>query len=134
MVTEFGMSPQLGRMYYSESQTSPFLAGSGAMVKESIHSEETLREIDLEVKRLVDEAYRTAHEILTSQRTTLEDLSSELFETETMTAEQMHKIIDRHRAGPKIAAGTSVTVVNDSAVAQEADDDDIPDVAAGPAG
>ena len=51
-----------------------------------------------------------------------------------MTAEQMHKIIDRHRAGPKIAAGTSVTVVNDSAVAQEADDDDIPDVAAGPAG
>lgn len=108
MVTEFGMSPRLGRMFYSDAQRSPFLAGSGAMMRETIHSEETLREIDLEVKRLVDEGYRTAYEALTERREILDHLSRELFETETMAAEQMHAIINEHRGGPKIMPGTSV--------------------------
>ncbi|MCA9047217.1 MAG: ATP-dependent zinc metalloprotease FtsH [Planctomycetaceae bacterium] len=124
MVTEFGMSPRLGRMFYSESQSSPFLAGSGAMVRESIHSEETLREIDLEVKRLVDEAYRSACEALTSQRETLDHLARELFEQETMTAEQMHAIIDRHHDGPKIVPGTSVEKTGSGAAGAAAADED----------
>lgn len=104
MVTEFGMSPRLGRMYYSEAQRSPFLAGSGAIVSESIHSEATLREIDIEVKRLVDEAYRTALDTLTSQRETLEKITADLIEMETMSAEHMHKVIDANRKGPKLMA------------------------------
>ncbi len=104
MVTEFGMSPRLGRMYYSEAQRSPFLAGSGGMVSESVHSEATLREIDIEVKRLVDEAYRTALDTLTSQRETLEKITADLIEMETMSAEHMHKVIDANRKGPKLMA------------------------------
>lgn len=134
MVTEFGMSPRLGRTYYSESQTSPFLAGSGAMVKESVHSEETLREIDLEVKRIVDESYRNAYEVLVSQRETLDHLSAELFEQETMSAEQMHQIIDEHRSGPKIVPGTSVTIAAETPPAApleggdaDGDDSDVAD-------
>ena len=110
MVTEFGMSPRMGRMYYSEAQRSPFLAGGGAIVTESIHAEATLREIDIEVKRLVDEAYRTAMDTLTSQRETLEKLTADLIEKETMSAEQMHKIIDENRKGPKLMAGAAVLV------------------------
>ncbi|MCA9066766.1 MAG: cell division protein FtsH, partial [Planctomycetaceae bacterium] len=110
MVTEFGMSPRLGRMYYSEAQRSPFLAGSGGMISESVHSEATLREIDLEVKRLVDEAHKTALEILSSQRQCLDRLSGDLMEMETMTAEHMHRVIDECRTGPKIMHGTSVTL------------------------
>jgi cell division protease FtsH len=107
MVTEFGMSPRLGRMFYSESQRSPFLgAGGGGMMQDSIHSEETLREIDLEVKRIVDESYRRAYEILKSQEEVLDHLSRDLFDKETMTAEEMHEIIGEHRDGPKIAPGT----------------------------
>jgi cell division protease FtsH len=123
MVTEFGMSPRLGRMYYSETQTSPFLAGSGGMVRESIHSEETLREIDLEVKRMVDEAYRCAYEVLMSQRATLDHLSCDLFEIETMSAQQMHVIIDQHRDGPKIVPGTAAATapVNRADVANSND-------------
>jgi len=105
MVTEFGMSPRMGRMYYSEAQRSPFLHGSGGIVSESIHSEATLREIDMEVKRLVDEAYRTAMDTLTSQRSTLEKITADLIEMETMSAEHMHKIIDANRKGPKLMAG-----------------------------
>ena len=95
----------MGRMYYSEAQRSPFLHGSGGMVSESIHSEATLREIDMEVKRLVDEAYRTAFDTLTSQRSTLEKITADLIEMETMSAEHMHKIIDANRKGPKLMAG-----------------------------
>ena len=51
-----------------------------------------------------------------------------------MNADQMHKIIDQHSAGPKIAAGTSVTVVNETAAEQATISDDVPDVASGPAG
>lgn len=108
MVTEFGMSPRLGRMFYSESQRSPFLgAGGPGIMQESIHSEETLREIDLEVKRIVDESYRRAYEILKSQEDVLEHLSRDLFEKETMTAEEMQAIIREHRDGPQIAPGTA---------------------------
>lgn len=117
MVTEFGMSPRLGRMFYSESQRSPFLGSGGpGIIQESIHSEETLREIDLEVKRIVDESYRRAYEILVSQQDVLEHLSRDLFEKETMTAEEMQGIIREHRDGPKIAPGTA-------AIAARADED-----------
>ena len=114
MVTEFGMSPRLGRMYYSEAQRSPFLAGAGGIVSESIHSEATLREIDIEVKRLVDDAYRTALDTLTSQRETLEKLTADLIEMETMSAEHMHKVIDANRKGPKLMA-IAGTIVEPSA-------------------
>jgi len=114
MVTEFGMSPRLGRMFYSESQTSPFLGGGGAVVRESIHSEETLREIDLEVKRMVDEAYRTAYEVLVSKRSTLDELSAQLFEQETMSADEMHAVIDQHRDGPKIVPGTAPGILREA--------------------
>jgi cell division protease FtsH len=109
MVTEFGMSPRLGRMYYSESQRSPFLAGSGGIVSESIHAEATLREIDLEVRRLVDEACQTAMETLTSQRETLEKLSADLMEMETMTAEHMHRVIEQTRKAPRLMVMPSST-------------------------
>lgn len=138
MVTEFGMSPRLGRTFYSESQASPFLAGSGGMVKESVHSEETRREIDLEVKRIVDESYRTAYEVLTSRIDTLNHLSRDLFELETMSAKQMHAIIDEHRDGPKIVPGTSVTNSPDTNSAQQVSDEapsdsDSPEAAGGSA-
>jgi cell division protease FtsH len=102
MVTEFGMSPKLGRVYYSESQRSPFLAGSGSVVSDSIHSEATRREIDLEVRRFVDEAARTAIDTLTAQRETLEKLSADLMEMETMSAEHLHRVIEQTRKAPRL--------------------------------
>ncbi len=114
MVTEFGMSPRLGRMFYSEANTSPFLNSGGGMIRESAHSAETMREIDLEVKRLVDEAYRCAYDILTTQRKTLDEITRVLFDEEIMSAEQMHAIIDEHRDGPQIMAGTSVAITDQS--------------------
>ncbi len=117
MVTEFGMSPRMGRMYYSEAQRSPFLGGSGNIITESVHSEATLREIDQEVKRLVDEGYRMAMETLTAQRQTLDKLTADLIEMETMSAEHMHRVIEENRTGPKIMHGTTGLILPDSGTA-----------------
>ena len=66
MVTEFGMSSKLGRVRYSERVRSPFLGTD--VPNDSVHSEETIREIDLEVRRIIDMCGKTVFEILTTRR------------------------------------------------------------------
>lgn len=107
MVTEFGMSPKLGRVHYSESRSSPFLAGSGTTVDYS-HSEETIREIDLEVRRIIDSAYDTANEILSTRRPVMEHLTRELLERETIEAATLYEILEYYKTGPQIKPGTFV--------------------------
>ena len=63
MVTEFGMSSKLGRVHYSDVQRSPFLMNAMTAV-EHAHSEQTAREIDMEVKKIIDECSQTAAEVL----------------------------------------------------------------------
>ncbi len=58
MVAEFGMSPKLGRVSYQSEGRSPFLAGGGA--GDYAWSQHTAREIDLEVRRLLDESQAKA--------------------------------------------------------------------------
>ena len=55
MVMDYGMS-RLGRVNYRESSRSPFLATGNEFPREHSHSEQTVREIDQEVKRIIDES------------------------------------------------------------------------------
>ena len=107
MVTEYGMSPKMGRVNYSESRRSPFQYGAGHSVEGS-HSEQTMREIDLEVKRIVDECMETSHEIMRTRRAALDQLTRELIEVEVMDSERLQKILDAHRTGPQLKPGTFV--------------------------
>jgi cell division protease FtsH len=107
MVTEFGMSPKLGRVHYSESRKSAFLMGSVGAANYS-HSEETIREIDLEVRRIIDSAYDTARAVLATQRPAMEHLTRELLEKETIEGSLIQSILDQHRTGPQIKPGTYV--------------------------
>lgn len=108
MVTEFGMSPKLGRVHYSENSRSPFL-GTQQPASEPSHSEDTVREIDLEVKRIIDECSTTAYDILNNRRAALEQMTSELMEVEVMDAEQLKKILEAHKTSPQISPGTYAT-------------------------
>lgn len=108
MVMEFGMSPKLGRVNYRESKRSPFLGLQASTPGDYVHSETTVREIDLEVKRIVDECMQTAYDTLVQRRDVLEHLTRELIEIEVMDAEQLQKILDTHRKGPQIKPGTFV--------------------------
>ena len=106
MITEFGMSPKLGRVHYSETRSSPFLGGSSSPA-EYQHSEETIREIDLEVRRVIDAAYDTAHEILSTRRTAMEHITRELLEREVIDQPQLQAILDQYKTGPQLKPGTS---------------------------
>ena len=105
MVTEFGMSQKLGRVYYSEARRSPFL-GTPAP-GDAVHSEDTIREIDLEVRRLIDESATSALDILNERREVLEHMTKELLEIEVMDAAHLKRILDEHKTGPQLVPGTS---------------------------
>ncbi len=104
MVTEWGMSEKIGKVHYSESRSSPFFGGR--MSEEPVHSEETIREIDLEVKRIIDASYEQTLEIMQSRRQVLEQMTRDLIEVETMDADHLKRILDEHHPGAQIVPGT----------------------------
>lgn len=105
MVTEFGMSAKLGRVHYSDVQRSPFLMNSNSAA-EHAHSEQTAREIDLEVKKIIDECMHAAAEILKDRRDLLEQMTKELLEVEVMDDKHIKRILEAHKKGPSVMPGT----------------------------
>ncbi len=69
---------------------------------------ETIREIDLEVKRIIDDCGKVVFEILTNRRPVLEQMSRELLECEVMDAAHLRSIIDQHKTVPQLSPGTFV--------------------------
>ncbi|MBW3539776.1 MAG: ATP-dependent zinc metalloprotease FtsH [Planctomycetes bacterium] len=112
MVTEFGMSKKLGRVFYTENARSQYL-GAPSGGPDVIHSEETIREIDLEVKRIIDEASEAAHEILGTRRACLDHMARELMECEVMDADHLKRILDQHKTSPQLSPGTRLPAAGD---------------------
>jgi cell division protease FtsH len=91
MVTQFGMSDDLGPLSYGENEQEVFLGHSVTQQKHV--SEETAHKIDLEVRRIVDEAYAQAREILTNNLEPLHRLASALLEYESLNGEEIGAIL-----------------------------------------
>jgi cell division protease FtsH len=108
MVTEFGMSPKLGRVNYRETNTSPFLGTASARTAGDMHSEATRRDVDLEIKRIIDECMETARDVLSHRRPVLEHMTRDLIEAEVMDADQLQRILDAYKTGPQLKPGTFV--------------------------
>jgi cell division protease FtsH len=105
MVMEFGMS-RLGRVNYRESNRSPFLAMAAGEESSRHCSEQTMREIDQEVRRFIDEAIEKVRHILELRRASLEALTKLLMEVESIDADQLKRIIDENSPGPLVVPGT----------------------------
>jgi len=105
MVMEYGMS-RLGRVNYRESNRSAFLAGSSSDVGMRMHSEQTMREIDDEVRRIIDESTEKVRHILTTRRAALDALAARLMEREVIDAEELRELIDSNSPSPLIVPGT----------------------------
>ncbi len=90
MVVEFGMSPVLGRLNYVRDGAS-----NSSSAADQSWSQQTCREIDLEVRRIVDEAHTRAREILEDRRGTLEKIAERLIERETIDARELSEILSR---------------------------------------
>ena len=107
MVMDFGMS-RLGRVNYRESNRSPFLAGGGMDFSHPrTHSEQTAREIDEEVKRIVDEAIDRVKHILQTRRPALDALTKRLMDKEVVEAEELKQLMEEYSPGPHIVPGTA---------------------------
>ena len=92
MVTEWGMSEKLGPLRYSENEDEVFL---GRSVTRTQHvSEETARQIDLEVRRIVEEAEAKARRILTENAASLHMLAQALLEYETLSGDEVRTILE----------------------------------------
>jgi cell division protease FtsH len=107
MVMDYGMS-RLGRVNYRESNRSPFLTGGGnEFGRERGYSEHTCREIDEEVKRIVDESIEKVRDILESRRASLELLAQRLMEREVIDSSELKEIMEETSTSPAIVPGTT---------------------------
>ena len=106
MVMEFGMS-RLGRVNYRETSSSAFLALSGGDSRLRSHSEKTAREIDEEVKRIIDDSMVKVRDMLEMRRTALEALTRRLIEIESVDADELKRIIEEADPSPRLVPGTA---------------------------
>ncbi len=104
MVLEFGMS-KMGRVHYREAPKNPFLGGAADDMSRS-YSEKTAREIDEEVRRIIDEGLEKVRNILETRRSALEALTEKLIEVESIDADELREILDVTSPGPRIVPGT----------------------------
>jgi cell division protease FtsH len=107
MVMDFGMS-RLGRINFRDSNRNPFLVSSLEMPRSQHHSEQTAREIDQEVKRILDEGLQRTRHILETRRAALEAVSRQLITQEVIDAAELKRLIEENSSSPMIVPGTDV--------------------------
>src|SRR5918999_1014368 len=92
MVMRFGMSDKLGPRVFGHDHGQPFLGREFS--SEPDYSDEIAREIDDEIRRIVEEAHQTAKDILSERRENMDQISKILLERETIDAEQFAKLLE----------------------------------------
>lgn len=100
MVIEWGMSDKLGFLSYAGDGAQEVFLGHSTTAAQNI-SEETAQTIDAEVRAIVDRAYSRAKKILEGNRTALELLAEGLLEHETLSGEEIRKIVDGQKIEKK---------------------------------
>lgn len=103
MVTKWGMSDTLGRMVHAEHE------GAFGGIKNV--SEDTMRLVDAEINRILDEQYKKAKELIENNRDKIEALTKALLDWETIDAEQINDIMAGLLPRPPESADQAVDVV-----------------------
>jgi cell division protease FtsH len=100
MVTQYGMSERLGTIQYGQKDDAPFMARDS---QARTFSEETAREIDEEVRRIVQQAYATAERTLTEHKERLILMSEQLIQAEILEGQEFEELFRRPLAAPVAA-------------------------------
>lgn len=103
MVTRWGMSEGVGPLSLV-TRDDPYLSGAAANPAAMAMSEETARLVDAEVRRIVDESYRTAKELLHEHRAALDALATALLDKESLDAEDVQAVVGPARGRPTTLA------------------------------
>ena len=113
MVTELGMS-ELGPIKYDSGQGNVFL-GRDYTQHSNSHSGQIAYEIDVQVRKIIDECYDKAKEIILANKDKLSIIAEALLEHETLAGEQIEalfntgKMLDRHNGSDDIEVDDNVT-------------------------
>ena len=100
MVTEYGMSDKLGPLALGKKDELVFLGRE--INDQRNYSDEIAFEIDKEIRRLIDEAYERATEILKQHIETLDMISMLLMDRETISGEELEELFDTPRPQPNL--------------------------------
>jgi cell division protease FtsH len=92
MVTEYGMSESLGLVAFDRGREALYLQ-TQAFPPSPEYSEETSREIDAEIKRIVDEAHQRAREILKEKKAILDKVAQVLLEKEVIAGDELKQLV-----------------------------------------
>jgi cell division protease FtsH len=92
MIMRFGMSEKLGPRVLGRNHDMPFLGRE--MSAEPDYSEEVAREIDEEIRRVIEEAHLRAHQVLKDHMDELHRLSAILIERETIDKDQFLRLLE----------------------------------------
>ncbi len=92
MVTEFGMSDKLGPMQFGHGQAQVFLGRD--FNREQNYSEKIAYDIDIEIKKIIDDSYNRCREVLETHRNELELMAQTLMVKETLDADEITQLIE----------------------------------------
>ncbi|AFZ83165.1 cell division protease FtsH [Candidatus Kinetoplastibacterium crithidii TCC036E] len=93
IVTRYGMSKELGPMIYADNENEVFL---GRSVTKTVHvSEATMQKVDNEIRKIIDEQYNIARNIIESNHDVVENMALALLDIETINADQIDAIVSR---------------------------------------
>ncbi len=124
MVTKWGLSDKMGPLMYDDAEEEVFLGRSAGQAGKG-HSGETARQIDEEVRRIIDECYATARKILEENRGKLDVMADALMLYETIDAKQIDDIMNG-RTPRKPAGWDDDDRRGGRAVKEEIDDEPAP--------
>ncbi len=93
MVAKWGLTDELGPLLYDEEESDPFNRGYGQGAKPL--AEETQRRIDAETRKIIDECYAQAEQILVDNRDILETMCQALMKYETIDSKQIDELMNR---------------------------------------
>jgi cell division protease FtsH len=93
MVTEWGMSDAVGAINYAGEKRNRFI-DLGLPAERGVYAEETARQIDFEVKRIMTDAHDLARRILSDRRDRLEAVTRRLLEKEVMEGDELRQILN----------------------------------------
>lgn len=98
MVAKWGLSEEMGPLMYDEDESHQFLSGPGQGGK--LKSGETTTRLDKEVRRIIDECYAKARQLLEDNRDKLDLMAESLMQYETIDANQIREIMEGRKPRP----------------------------------
>ena len=98
MVMRYGMSDALGPMVYAENEGEVFLGRS--VTKTTNMSEQTMQQVDSEVRRIIDSQYNLARKLIEENQDKIHAMAKALLEWETIDVEQLDDIMNNRPPRP----------------------------------